>query len=78
MGKPRTYKVGFRIAELESQDFHTVLDVKISGIRVRAVLDTGASHSGCPVTGPKTSMGSMPASAEAISKCWPQPLRTSG
>lgn len=45
MGKPRTYKVGFRIAELESQDFHTVLDVKISGIRVRAVLDTGASHS---------------------------------
>ena len=39
------YKVALKIVEMEKQDFHTILNAKISGFPVRAVLDTGASHS---------------------------------
>ena len=39
------YKSSLKILELESGDYHTLLNGSVAGIKIRIVLDTGASHS---------------------------------
>lgn len=39
------YKTKLNIVELESGEYHTLLQIKVSGRVLRAVLDSGASHS---------------------------------
>lgn len=39
------YKVNFEIIEMEHGDFHTIVKPVVEGRKIRAVLDTGASHS---------------------------------
>lgn len=39
------YKSSLKIIELEKGDFHTLLNGSVAGVKIRIVLDTGASHS---------------------------------
>ena len=39
------YKSSFKILELEQGDYHTLLNGSVAGVKIRIVLDTGASHS---------------------------------
>lgn len=39
------YKSSFKILELEEGDYHTLLSGSVAGVKIRIVLDTGASHS---------------------------------
>ena len=39
------YKSLLKIVELEKGDFHTLLNGSVAGVKIRIVLDTGASHS---------------------------------
>ena len=39
------YKSSFKILELEQGDYHTLLNGSVAGVKIRVVLDTGASHS---------------------------------
>lgn len=40
-----TYKSSLKIVELEKGDYHTLLNGSVAGVKIRIVLDTGASHS---------------------------------
>lgn len=40
-----TYKSSLKIVELEKGDYHTLLNGSVAGVKIRMVLDTGASHS---------------------------------
>ena len=39
------YKSSLKIVELEKGDYHTLLNGSVAGVKIRIVLDTGASHS---------------------------------
>jgi hypothetical protein len=39
------YRSPLKIVELEKGDFHTLLNGSVAGVKIRIVLDTGASHS---------------------------------
>ena len=39
------YKSALKIIELEKGDYHTLLNGSVAGVKIRIVLDTGASHS---------------------------------
>ena len=40
-----TYQSSLKIVELEKGDYHTLLNGSVAGVKIRIVLDTGASHS---------------------------------
>jgi hypothetical protein len=39
------YNTSLKIVELEKGDYHTLLNGSVAGVKIRIVLDTGASHS---------------------------------
>ncbi len=39
------YKSSLKIVELKKGDYHTLLNGSVAGVKIRIVLDTGASHS---------------------------------
>lgn len=39
------YKTPLKILQLEKGDYHTLLNGSVAGVKIRIVLDTGASHS---------------------------------
>ena len=39
------YKTPIKILQLEKGDYHTLLNGSLAGVKIRIVLDTGASHS---------------------------------
>ena len=39
------YKSPLKILQLEEGDYHTLLNGSVAGVKIRIVLDTGASHS---------------------------------